>query len=76
MFSEETLFEVTKEDIEETSLISRFTYELDNNGFIFYKAEVNPLRENESHDFVQNSTTELVPKGSLSLKETFWHRLP
>lgn len=70
------LLEVCKNDITETSLISKNTFELDGKGLLYLSTEINPKLSHLSHDYVSNTSVELLPKGELNLKELLWHNLP
>jgi hypothetical protein len=73
---ENALFDVTKGNIENTNLISRHSYEIDSKGLIYYKVEVNPILSDLSHEEIENSHTELLPKTSLNFRELTYHYLP
>lgn len=76
-FSEENaLFDVTKSDLSSTNIISRQTYEIDDNGFSFYKVEVNPSLQELSHEHIEKSHTELIPKACVTFREAVYHNLP
>lgn len=73
---ENSLFDITKGEIENTNLIFRQTYEIDHDGYCYYKFEVNPMLNDYLHEDCESSHTELVPKEYLNLKDVFYHYLP
>lgn len=76
-FNEENaLFDATKSDLSSTNIISKQTYEIDENGFTFYKVEVNPSLSDLAHEHIEKSNTELIPKPCVSFREAFYHNLP
>lgn len=74
--NEEKLLQVANDNISETELVSKTTFELDNRGLLFLKTEVNPKLSHLSHDYIGNAQVELLSKGELNLKELLWHNLP
>lgn len=74
--NEEKLLQVANDNISETELVSKTTFELDNRGLLFLKTEVNPKLSHLSHDYIGNTQVELLSKGELNLKELLWHNLP
>lgn len=74
--NENALYDVTKANIENTDLISRESYEIDSHGLVYYKVEVNPMLSDLAHEDMENSHTELIPKGCLNFRELMWHNFP
>lgn len=67
--NENSLMEVTKEDIGSSSLIGRHTFSFDNKGALYFTRESNISEHN-------NSSTEMIKKGDVNFKEMIWHSLP
>lgn len=72
----DTVKEITNNDISETSLVSRFKYSLDSNGLLYYTVQVNQKYRDHLYELMQDSETELIPQAEFNLKEKLYHALP
>lgn len=71
--NENSLFEVTKEDIQNTDIVFRLRFQLANEA-LFYRVDVNQNLRGEHHEWLEESHTELVPANTFTWTDRLFYQ--
>lgn len=71
--NENSLFDVTKDTIENTDIVFRLRFQLANE-VLFYKVDVNKNLTHEHHEWLEDSETELVPANTFTWTDRLFYQ--